>query len=373
MSKIKFSGPFSMRLASFLAINKIAISTYARHAIGRLLEPSWNAHFEIGIRFWRHQFTKAMAMDDMDKGRALFDSLQTETEDVYAVTRTSREGQTGMWHVPDTVKSTATLLYLHGGGYAFHGAVSHRYADMLAHHSRARLYAPDYRLTPEHAHPAQSDDAFAAWQYLRETTPADQIVVIGDSAGGHMALSLLQRLKTQGEPQPALCIGLCPWTDIGDRGASLRGNDQYDLVQGWMALKFGEWLDPNGTVGRLKLSPIAYDYKGLAPLYLQAGGREILRDMIRDFAQSQAGKGADVLLDLWPDMMHNFQALDSTKQSSTDALHRICTAIQAFTGSGTPLVAGPATEQCHGAAFSRPPAASQTATDTEPALLQSSL
>lgn len=355
MSKIKFSGPFSMRLSSFLAINKIAIATYARHALGRRLDPTWGAHFEIGVRFWRHQFTKAMAMDDMDKGRALFDSLQTETSDVYAVTRTGCDEQNGMWHLPQSGKSDATLLYLHGGGYTFHGAVSHRYADMLAHHTGAQLYAPNYRLTPEYAHPAQSDDAFAAWQYLRQTTPADQIVVIGDSAGGHMALSLLQRLKAQGEPQPALCIGLCPWTDIGDRGASLHSNDRYDLVQGWMAVQFGVWLDPNETYGRLCLSPIAYDYKGLAPLYLQAGGREILRDMIRDFARGQAEKGADVLVDLWPDMMHNFQALDSTRQSSADALRRIRTAVEAFTGDGAPMTAGPATEICHGAAFSCPP------------------
>lgn len=352
MSKIKFSGPFSLRLSSFLAINKIALATYARHALGRRLERTWDAHFEIGIRFWRHQFTKALAMDDIDKGRALFDSLQTETDDHYAVRRSASDSPKGVWHHPETRSSAATLLYLHGGGYTFHGAVSHRYADMLAHHSGAQLFAPDYRLTPEHPHPAQSDDAFAAWQYLRETVPAKQIVVIGDSAGGHMALSLLQRLKIEGEPQPALCIGLCPWTDIGDRGASLHGNDSYDLVQGWMALRFGEWLDPKGTFGRLALSPIAYDYNGLAPIYLQAGGREILRDMIRDFARAQAAKGADILLDLWSDMAHNFQALDSTRQSSTEALQRICAAVEAFAGAGPSMTAGPATEVCHGAVFS---------------------
>lgn len=80
-----------------------------------------------------------------------------------------------------------------------------------------------------------------------------------------MALMLLQALKAQGKPQPALCIGLCPWTDIGDRGASLRDNDPTDLVQGWMALQLGHWLDPD-----------------------QAYGREVLRDMIIDFAREQS-------------------------------------------------------------------------------------
>ncbi len=177
----------------------------------------------------------------------------------------------------------------------------------------------------------------AAWDHLTEIVPPEKIVVIGDSAGGHMSLMLLQALKAAGKPQPALCIGLCPWTDIGDRGASMRGNDPTDLVQGWMAIKFGEWLDPDGAFGRAALSPISHNYAGLASLYLQAGGREVLRDMIVEFAERQKAGGADILLDLWPDMPHDFQAYDSYTASSTEALKRITQAVQAHVCDGPSL------------------------------------
>lgn len=85
---------------------------------------------------------------------------------------------------------------------------------------------------------------------LDPVVAADKLVVIGDSAGGHMALTLLQRLQAEGLPQPALCIGLCAWSDIGDCGASLSGTDRFNLVQGWMALQFGKWLDPDGRYAR---------------------------------------------------------------------------------------------------------------------------
>lgn len=339
MGNIKFDGPWATRVSSFLALNKIAIGTYAKHAIGKKLDPRWNADMEIGVRFWRHQFTKAMTHPDIVKGREIFESLQTETDDTYAVTVKNSEDAKGSWYLPDAPKTGLTLLYLHGGGYTFGGAIAKRFASMLAHHCNINLYAPNYRLTPEHPHPAQAEDALAAWDYVTANTPAERICIIGDSAGGHMVLTLLQTLKAKGRQQPALCIGLCPWTDIGPRGESLHGNDPFDLVQGWMALRFGEWLDPDGAYGREALSPINHDFSGLAPLYLQAGGREILRDMIIEFAQVQAGHGADVMLDLWDDMPHDFQAYDSFRSSSREALDRICQAITAFTGKTRSLSA----------------------------------
>lgn len=337
MGKIVYSGPLSLRLRSLAKLSQIAILTSIRHAFGRHVAKDWDANMETGILFVRHQFTEAMHHSDIKKGRKLFDSVQLQTDDIYAVSTSNAQGFKGCWHDPKHRDCDAVLLYFHGGGYTFHGGVSGRFAQMLAHHSGARLFAPHYRLTPEHPHPAQAEDAMAAWDYLSAQVPAEKIVVIGDSAGGHMALMLLQALKAQGKPQPALCIGLCPWTDIGERGASLRNNDPTDLVQGWMALQFGHWLDPDQAYGREVLSPISYDYTGLAPMYLQAGGREVLRDMIVDFAQEQKAKGAKVMLDLWPDMPHDFQAYDSMTASSQAALARIRQAIDSHLPAGAPL------------------------------------
>jgi len=307
---------------------------------------------EIGIRYWRHQFTKAMQMEDMKRGRALFDSLLTETDDTYEVDITPVAEPAGLWITPQNVETDITLLYLHGGGYTFNGPISRRFAAMLAHHCSARLFMPLYRLTPEHPHPAQAEDALNGWSYLRESVPPDKL---GDSAGGHMALMLLQSLKARAQTQPALCIAICPWTDIGKRGESQTRNDQYDLVQGWMALKFGEWLDPEGKYGRDALSPTSHDFSGLAPIYIQAGGREVLRDMIVDFAQQQKTKGADVMLDLWADMPHNFPAYDSTKASSSEALARLRRLVLSVSDdSGPMLPTGDATQFVNGV-FAAPP------------------
>ena len=86
MAKIKFSGPLSMRVSSFLALNYIGVTSYVRHLLGRRLELSWDANFETGIRFWRRQFTHAMRqflfpdcaeiLDDGSLDHGLFPGLQ---------------------------------------------------------------------------------------------------------------------------------------------------------------------------------------------------------------------------------------------------------------------------------------------------------
>lgn len=325
MPKIRFHGPLRHSIRSMAALNRIATSVYARHALGKKIAPDWDANMEIGIRFWRHQFTTAMTHRDIRTGRAIYNSLQTLTDDVYDVDMDTKPD--GLWVTPKTITTDRVLLYFHGGGYTFGGPNAERFAAMLAHHTGARLWMPNYRRTPEHPHPAQIEDARAAWDILTGSVAPEKIVVIGDSAGAHLALMLLDDLGNNDRVQPALCIALCPWVDNAERGESMRTNDHFDLVQGWMALKFGEWLDPEGRYGRKALSPIFKDYSGLAPIYLQAGGREIFRDPALEFARIQAENGADVMFDLWDDMPHDFQAYDSMFSSSSQALARIRAAV----------------------------------------------
>ncbi|RMB08741.1 alpha/beta hydrolase [Eilatimonas milleporae] len=332
MARIKMHGPLGLKVSSALALNSIAVSTYLRRIFGSRMEPTWDAYLEIGVRFWRHQFTRALNGGDIAKGRMILDSLQTETTDVYDVDVRETTGAGGRWYHPRQGTTDATILYFHGGGYAFHGAMSHRFAAMLAHHIGAPVFAPDYRLTPEHPHPAQSEDALAAWEYLTEEISPEKSVLIGDSAGAHMVLMLLHELKRIGRRQPAGAIALSPWTDIGDSVPHLHANDRYDLVQGWMAVKFGEWLNGGGRFVRDALSPVAHDYRDCAPIYLQAGGREIFHQTSIAFAEAQKNNGARLMLDIWPTMPHDFQLFDSSQTASTEALKRISEAVRFFVG-----------------------------------------
>src|SRR5271163_1022924 len=91
------------------------------------------------------------------------------------------------------------LLYLHGGGYFGCSAETHRPITCSFAREGFRVYAPDYRLAPEHPFPAALEDALAAYRGLRTLGfPPDRIVVGGESAGGGLTLALLLALRDKG-------------------------------------------------------------------------------------------------------------------------------------------------------------------------------
>ncbi len=107
------------------------------------------------------------------------------------------DGVRGEWSLAPGSDPSKVLLFFHGGGYCSGSIVSHR--RMVTEAGRAmgvRTLAIDYRRAPEHPFPAQHEDALAAWRFLRrQGIAAGHIVVGGDSAGGNLSLSLINRLR----------------------------------------------------------------------------------------------------------------------------------------------------------------------------------
>ncbi|MEN4902763.1 alpha/beta hydrolase fold domain-containing protein [Luteimonas sp. TWI1437] len=225
---------------------------------------------------------------------------------------------------PEGVHGRADDAVLPRGGYTFHAAVTRNFIAMLAHRLQVRIFSLEYRMTPEHAHPAQLDDALSAYRRLVTTgiAPSD-LILCGDSAGGHLVLMTLAALRAAELPQPLLAIAISPWTYIGRLGESQFGNDRYDMVQGYQTLQYGKWLKGGADYTDAALSPMGQDFGGTAPLYIQADDKEILVDMIRAFAKQAVGQGAGVRLDVWAHMTHEFHAYGDTEPASRHAIARM--------------------------------------------------
>lgn len=84
------------------------------------------------------------------------------------------------------------IYFVHGSGYALCSPRTHRrLTARLSRLTGLPAFAIDYRLAPRHRFPTAADDVRAGWDWLTQQVPPEHVVIVGDSAGGHLAVDLL--------------------------------------------------------------------------------------------------------------------------------------------------------------------------------------
>ena len=227
---------------------------------------------------------------------------------------------------PDGADPRCVIEYLHGGGYQKCSVESHR--RMVGHIANAAGVAAvsvDYRLTPEHRHPAQVEDSLTVYRWLLGGGYApDQVVIAGDSAGGGLALGTALALKDAGLPLPAALVAISPWTDLTLSGDSMRSRAHTDLgVREPYLVQTRDDFVTAEQRGDPRASPLAGDLAGLPPAYLMAGDDEILRDDAIRFGMKAGAAGVDVTFDIVPEMQHVMTKAVGAMPESDAAVERI--------------------------------------------------
>ena len=117
-------------------------------------------------------------------------------------------------YVPKNILSDKAMLYFHGGGYVL-GSVDthHNFVSFMAIELGIRIYSLEYRLAPENKFPDALNDANEAFQWLKNNGYKEkQIMLCGDSAGGHLAASLTNHLDSMKHDLPYSQILIYPMT-----------------------------------------------------------------------------------------------------------------------------------------------------------------
>lgn len=212
--------------------------------------------------------------------------------------------------VPESLPGRV-LVYLHGGSFAFRFPNAHAgLAARLCRQLRARALIPDYRLAPENPYPAAPDDCHAVYRaLLADGHAAQSLVLVGDSAGGNLALVTLHRLRAAGEPLPACAVLLSPALDCTLTSPSMAAFDGQDPMLALAnLLVLRRFYVPSPILYTdPEVSPLFASFDGFPPLFLQAGEREMLRDEAIRAAERADEAGVDVELELWPGVPHGFQ------------------------------------------------------------------
>ena len=223
---------------------------------------------------------------------------------------------------------SGVVLYLHGGGYVFGSPRTHRnLVSRISHVTGLPVLALDYRLPPAAILPGPIEDALAAYRHLLDEGHApERIVVAGDSAGGHLALSLVLHALEAGLPAPAALVLLSPWNDLTMSGDSMARNALLDPFLPPIALHRAARVALGGAdAADWRSSPLfapAELLRRLPPTLIQAGSTEVLLDDATRTAQRIADAGVRAELQVFERQPH-VPPMWSGTPAARDALREI--------------------------------------------------
>jgi acetyl esterase/lipase len=233
---------------------------------------------------------------------------------------------TAEWITSPAIDPSHVILYLHGGGYVVGSLDTHRdLAARLGRAAGARVLLLEYRLAPEHPHPAAVDDAVAAYRWLRAQGAAPaHLAIAGDSAGGGLTIATLVALRDLGEPLPKAAVCFSPWVDLEGTGKSMDTNLDDPMLNRASILHFARFYLGLGTIDpRTPLAaPLYADLSGLPPLLIQASRHEVLLDDATRIAAKAREAGVACELDLTDEVPHVWQIFANILPEGQQALDR---------------------------------------------------
>ena len=259
-----------------------------------------------------------------------FDDGSSELEGV-----TRGIGELGGVHAitlqPQVGRPDRTVLYFHGGGYVS-GSPPERYlplAAAVALAANARVHVVDYRLAPETPFPGAFDDCLRAYHWLVTHSGAypQTLAVLGDSAGGNLAVAVTAAARDQGLALPGRIALISPLADLTFSGASIEERKHLDplVTREMLESTVTDYLvgsDPRDP----RCSAIFADVHGFPPMLIQVGENEILYDDATRIRDAATTAGVDVAFESWRHGIHVWPVFISAGlPESAAAIERLAT------------------------------------------------
>jgi len=200
------------------------------------------------------------------------------------------------------------VLYLHGGAYV-NGFNAHqwRFMDRLARQTGCTVVAPAYHLAPWADYARAYDDLTALYRALAAENPGRRTILMGDSAGGGLALGLAEALAGAGDALPECLILFSPWVDVSMDNPDISGYLAVEPMLHFELVKVhGRYWAGSADTHHWQVSPLFGDMAGLPPMTVYCGTRELLYPDIRLAHEKLTDAGVDATLRVGTGLNHDW-------------------------------------------------------------------
>ncbi|WP_181161142.1 alpha/beta hydrolase fold domain-containing protein [Labrys okinawensis] len=211
----------------------------------------------------------------------------------------------------DGGKAPFHLLYLHGGAYSFAISFLHwRFLENLIRRTGCSVTVPFYPLAPENGHRKVLASVLAHYTDLCARVAPERVVVMGDSAGGGLALALAQALVAAGQPQPGQLVLLSPWLDLTmDDPATLAHRPHDPVITPEAARAAARLYAGDLPLNDPAVSPLYGEMRGLAPIAIMTSTADLLNPEAHRLEQRLKAAGQPVELLEQAGMVHAWMLL----------------------------------------------------------------
>ncbi len=262
--------------------------------------------------------------------RALYDAMCRLFDRPYPPGVTARDQALGgvpcRVYTPARCRDGVTVVYFHGGGFVVGGLDSHdAICAELAEAAGVRLIAVDYRLSPEHRHPAAFDDACAVVRAV-----AGPKLLAGDSAGGNLAAAVSAHLLQDGIVGQVLVYpGLG-----GDKSLPSYARHAHapmltrEDVESYASVRFADGA--HGRDDPTAAPLVARRFEHLPPTVVFTAECDPLASDGAEYAARLAEAGVPVALTEEPGLVHGYLRARHMAEGASDSFARIGAALRAM-------------------------------------------
>lgn len=214
------------------------------------------------------------------------------------------------------------VLYIHGGGFVVGSVKTRRmFTGYVADKLGYNVVAPEYRLAPENPFPAAPQDCFMVYQELLKEYDSERIVLLGESAGANLVLSVLLQIKSTELPMPAAALCIAPCVQFDQTFPSYTQNRETEaMVDNLSDEVFDAYLCSKemSVVRNPFAAPYYGSFSGCSPICLWVSESELLRDDSLLFFQKLKMENHPCKLYLRKGMIHTWLIIPDIPEAKKD-------------------------------------------------------
>jgi epsilon-lactone hydrolase len=212
---------------------------------------------------------------------------------------------------PVDAEAKVHIVYFHGGGYSMEASGLHfQLMKNLVKQTGCALTYIDYPLAPEHTVTDAMDMSLLAYNKLKAGYPKHRFILMGDSAGGGLALALAMRIRDEGIAGPEQIIVFSPWLDIALTNKRIPEYEKRDVILDVAALReIGEQYRGDVPADHYTVSPKYGNLSGLGAISVFYGTEEIFFPDCEEFCDEKQNGGFAVTGYEYENMQHDWVIL----------------------------------------------------------------